>query len=614
MDESQLVIDDVNEVEQASFAPIAPEVQQRAVDTINKAFDNYKVLLNWYRAKWYDLFRATYIFETDRKLPGQSTIFFPKAFEQIEKVTPRIIGENPKFVVSANLPVHPQFPEADMKLNAESQQVSLNYFWKRGNCQKKCRTWVKGGLIYGTMFAKVEFERKTHKSEQKTIKTAEDGSQYEEIVETETVVDEFPTFRVPDILDLYFDPRIELIDDMPSIIENVDQVRKADLIQQKDIYFNLDKVKDSSSQPFASDNDNYKMNKFTAEGIPQINPASTVSEDEYTNIKNYYGWFSETGKTEDLKMVLMTMENNQNIIRYEEIDFLPFEKFNPIEIPNQGVGMGLVEPIKKIQDAYNLTRNQRFENVSIVINRMWKMKQGAGIDPRRLRSFAGNVIPVKNPDDLIPIETPDITGSAFNEANALNTEIQTTLGTIDTTQESGQNGFSNLATGQKIRWNEYNVRFKAIKENFEEALGRLGEKMLRMVGKHANQNPLVYDEVTRQFYEVAKTAYDSVSDFYGVTVLADSTSYDSMENKRDDVLTLNQLAFAFKGQGVNVPMDKLWQDTVDSFGKDPQAYILPPEPQQQAPSGTKNINENVIEDARVQPSPADQLNNQLTNV
>jgi hypothetical protein len=586
------------------------EVQSKVIAYVAQKFSDYDTLLSFHRTKWQELYKATYIFETERNKPGQSTIFIPKCFEQVEKVAPRIFGNKPKFVIGLASPINYQSPEANMALMSQAAQKGLNYFWKVGGGQKKARIWVKSGLVYGVSWAKATIERKTAKRKEEQV-IEKNGELIVREVETETIISEYPTFVPIDIFDIYFDPRIQDECDRDAIIENVDQVRIQDLKLQKDIYFNLGELDALGGDAYSLDGSQDKLQRFQMHGIPNANEKTT----DKINIKNYYGYFSETDKPEDAKIIFATIAENSVVIRYEEIDFIPFEKFIPTDIPGIGVGVGLVEPIKKIQDGYNLTRNQRMENVSLVLNRMWLMKQGGGIDPRRLRSQAGNVIAVKDMADIQPLATPDVTASSYNETQALNTEIQTTLGTIDTSQEAGQNGFTNLATGQKIRWNEFNVRFKAIKENFEEALAKLGEKLLRVVGKHATQNPLIQDEYTGIFYEIAKQAFDSPQDFYNVSVIADSTAYDSTENQRDQALALGQLAIAYKAQGINVNMEKIFEDILRSFPSiNPQEYLLPPAPEQPQQNAPNSIPQSTIDQAKVQPTPEDALNNQLTNV
>jgi hypothetical protein len=587
----------------------SPEFQAKAIQQVKDTFTFYNQLLTWYRVTWLQLFRSIYIFETERKGKGKSTVFWPLLYRETQKVADRLTTNNPKFVVTLNIPINPDAPEADMQAYEQVNQKALNYFWKLGNCQAKLRSWAKMGVDYGVSFAQVDFKRKTRKKKSVELITKENGDQVEKIVESEELIMEYPTFDVPDIFDIYFDPRIEYVDDMPAIILNKDDVRKSDILSNKEIYFNLDQIKDLVSPAYSSDGDNSKVNKFNQEGIPTITESQNGDS---LNLQEYYGVFSETGEAADEEMWHFTVINGQVLVRAERINFLPFEKFVPTDVPAQGVGKGIAEPIKQLQDAYNLVRNQRFENINLVINRMWKFKQGAGIDPRKLQSFAGNAIPLKDMDGLQPLETPDVTTSSFSEAQSLNTEIQSINSTIDATQDNSAGGFTNLATGQKIRYAEYKSRFGNIRNNLEEALSRLGMKMLMMTSERAQQNPILKDAVTEQFYHVAKDAFDSISDFYSVSVTANSTANDSLENQRDEALTKWQLLVQAKAQGLPVDLQAQFKELMETFpGTNLNALFsaAPQAPQQGSPS---SIPQAQIDAAQVQPTADEALTESLT--
>ena len=98
---------------------------------------------------------------------------------------------------------------------------------------------------------------------------------------------------VPDVFDIYFDPRIEFEADRRSIVENKDDVSYVDLLAQNDV-FNLKEVKDMLGRPYSMDGGNHKLNKFNTEGIP------TVEDNKQgINIKMFHGYFSEKDKPED---------------------------------------------------------------------------------------------------------------------------------------------------------------------------------------------------------------------------------------------------------------------------------------------------------------------------
>jgi len=242
---------------------------------------------------------------------------------------------------------------------------------------------------------------------------------------------------------------------------------------------------------------------------------------------------------------------------------------------------------------------------------MWWVRQGANVDVRKMVSRPGNVLTSSNFEDIRPLDMPDITRSSYEEANSLNTEMQSVTGTIDTSQSSGANGFTNLATGQKIRWAEFNTRFKYYKDNLEHALARLGRKMLMMTAQRATKDPVILDRATKRFYQIAKTTFDKYDDFFDVAVLADSTSYDSVSNQRDEALAKAEIATKYKELGVNVDMTKNFVDIMNTFpGTDGQSLVLPMPAQ--APEQGSPLSKTDIAGAMPPLTDAEQLTQSIT--
>ena len=585
-------------------------IQEKAIQHVNETFDFYKTLLSQYRQMFYKCFKATYVFEFDRQKQGGSTLFFPKCFSEVEKVVPRLTYNSPKFIIDLNVNSNPDDAMANMEANKIGIQAYINWIWKMGQCNQKLRSITKTGVICGIGWGKASFEQK-HRT--KTVQIANEQTGEFEEYELEEILTEYPTFEDCDVLDMYFDPRLESVDSMSAVIENVDQVKLVDLYANKKQFFNLKKLSEEMVPEYATD-DGQKQARYSVEGIAMTN--KYFPDNSKLNYKNYYGYFSETGKAEDAKMKLMTVVNGSVLIRYEDIDFIPFEMFRPIEIPKQAVGCGVVEPILDIQNAYNLTRNQRFENISLILNRMWKVKRGANINRKELHSRAGGVVTVGSSDDIEPLQMPDVTGSSFNETQSLNTEVQQANGTIDTTQDASSNGFTNLATGQKIRYSEMNLRINSMRVNLEEFLSRLGQKMMMVAARKMTVDPRFQDEVTQQFYQFYKNAFDGFEDYYSVSVLTGSTMFDSIENKRDEVLAKGQLCINYHNLGLPIDLKKSFVDSMDSFpGTDGKSYLMPDQqPQEQNPPTNENISEAELSQIKGKPDFQTELNNRLSQV
>ena len=102
---------------------------------------------------------------------------------------------------------------------------------------------------------------------------------------------------------------------------------------------------------------------------------------------------------------------------------VPFDK-----VPNQIYGISAVQLIEHLQHELNTHRNQRIDNVSLVLNRMWIARRG--IDEEQFISRPHGIIWVDNPEsDVKPLVTPDVTGSAYNEESVIKQDMESTLAT-----------------------------------------------------------------------------------------------------------------------------------------------------------------------------------------
>lgn len=84
-----------------------------------------------------------------------------------------------------------------------------------------------------------------------------------------------------------------------------------------------------------------------------------------------------------------------------------------------------VEMISGMQKAVNELKNQRYDNVRQVLNRRYLYRAGNQVDIRALtRNVPGGVIGVSAPGDLSShvkaLDTPDVTGSSYQEEDRLN--------------------------------------------------------------------------------------------------------------------------------------------------------------------------------------------------
>lgn len=563
--------------------------KDRLISKITDKYSEFHTLLEQPRQKMLSQFEDTFVFQFKRG-SGRSSLCFPKMYEYLQRIAPRLVAANPKWVVNPKVPKRKEDEVATIQTKesmfelARGSQLYLNYIWELGRCRAKLDEWSISGLVMDIGWACVDFIQKKEKiKESETeVELDEDGNEIETIVETEVekIVLEYPTFQALDSLNVFFDPRVCNVDDMRAVIVFDDNVTVASLMENEELYYK-EAIKELEGCGGGSSADNSKeTTKFTIQGIPDVG-----DQNESVSVKYYFGYFcldeGEDGKPDydSEKLVFATLVNDSILLECKELPFMPLEMFSPARVPKQAIGMGALRPIHDLHKAYNLVRNQRFDNVNLVINRMWKMKQGAGIDPRKLNSKPGNVIALKDMDAIEPLTTPDVTNSSYKEAQELDIDMQTATGTISTADTQGEGGFVNTATGQKIRWNEFNARFNYYKDNLEDALARLGAKMLMLTGERATMNPVIADSVSKKFYEIAKDYFNDFQDYFEVGILADSTTYDSVANQRDEAIAKANISKEYKALGVPIDLTRNYIDIMQSFpGSNPQEYLMEEQP------------------------------------
>lgn len=88
---------------------------------------------------------------------------------------------------------------------------------------------------------------------------------------------------------------------------------------------------------------------------------------------------------------------------------------------------------KGLQDEANEVANQRIDNVKFALNKKWFAKRGKEVDIGGLvRNVPGGVVMMDDPvNDVREISWPDVTGSAYEEQNRINLDMDELLGNFN---------------------------------------------------------------------------------------------------------------------------------------------------------------------------------------
>lgn len=262
--------------------------------------------------------------------------------------------------------------------------------------------------VYGTAIALRQW-----KLEEKTISKKQNIFDEETGIKTDVSIEE-------QVIKVYDDPDVEFIpiDDFFPDPEGWDiktcayactrAEKDLEYLKQKEkegIYKLPDTIENDSGDPITNFRD-------------EINGISKNEEKSKTHeLISYY--------TDDVKIVVL---NKKHIICKEENELYtkekPFERIVAFPQEKEFWGMAVVSVLKCLQEELNSTRNQRIDNVSLILNKVFKMRNGADIDPADVKSKAGHIIPVNDMNDIQVFDFPDVTGSAYQEEQIIKQDIQ----------------------------------------------------------------------------------------------------------------------------------------------------------------------------------------------
>lgn len=247
--------------------------------------------------------------------------------------------------------------------------------------------------------------------------------------------------------------------------------------------------------------------------------------------------------------------------------------FEPL--PNEFYGMSAVEVIQHLQEELNTQRNQRIDNASMVLNRMWKVRRGADIDESELVSKPHGIIYVDQPDDVTEISFSDVPSSAYIEGNVIERDMENAL-SVPSVVRGVDPSRQETATEIVTKSSNAGVRFDVKIMLFEE----LGIKRLAMLMDLNNQQFLDADRVVRLFGEDASMSWVMVEpgDLIGERdYLPSGSNVDPAANKELRRQQLIQL-MALAAQNPYIDRYELTKMLVQSFDvRNVERLLLPRE-------------------------------------
>lgn len=356
---------------------------------------------------WYKLYRSY----AEKRDTGdkRANLFIPYVYSIVETVVPRLIA-----TVFSSRPYIGVLPVKEEAIeNAKDMENLIDYqLTQKIGIIGVATSWFKEALIYGTSILKVgwEYEEDEVWVDEPLIELFGFPVGSRRVKKVQPVKDD-PLVEHIDLWDFYIDPRAKDIDEADYCIHKVFRdVRYLKRMEEQGLYKNIDEV--------------VKVNKEGAGSWYEEGVGTTAFETGMNSRLGLIGMQSIDKPSSKIEILeywtddrVIAVANRSVVIRNDENPYhhrkKPFVRLVDVLVPHEFYGIGEIEPIEDLQYELNSLRNQRMDNINILINRMWKVIRGADIDAKQLVSRPGGIIEVDDMDDVQEIQMTDTSGNAI---------------------------------------------------------------------------------------------------------------------------------------------------------------------------------------------------------
>lgn len=476
------------------------QVEKDIVDTLSNEITKRESWRRLYERLWWDLYSVYMSGNRTSTTPTRSKIFIPIAFQLIEIATPKLIS-----FLSSNDSVFDVEPDdiknepiADNIKNLLSDQLDKNHF------SDKYENFVKQLLLYGTSYFYVDYKVKWdwvwERIPQAKTTVDEFGINKTEITyvnqKSYKVVERRPNLTWIDILDVFPQQDHARVEDQyPGICVRrfMDKKEFERLCDGPQPYFtNKERVKATGTS-----------NKYQESRQFRKVARGEVATVQSTDIELLEWWMKYDldgdGIAEECQIVIA---NRQVVVRAVSNPYYhqkrPLIKVSFCKVPGEWYGVGLIEPVLSLINQLTTVRRQRLDNVTLILNRMWKVKSTADVDPTKLVASPNGIILVDDMGDVMPLEIPDVTQSSYQDANQILADIfaatvpQSLTGSIDDIKGTGSIGIGAVRANISQALEKFATAAKAIEDE--------GIKPILTMFYQLDLQYLNTDEIIRAFY------------------------------------------------------------------------------------------------------------------
>jgi len=382
--------------------------------------------------------------------PSVAKIHIPQTFATTFRLHAAIMGNIRRNKEVVRFTPEPRHDQAAMEsaLAGDVMNQATSYYIAKTQGMKQISAWELEACTLGTSFMKTTWEYDEVEMPGRMLPTGE------QLMEVRSSKDNLKMEHRP-LYSIYFDPKVinggGTIQDMEFLIDesyvSLDSLFDNEKMINKDAVISASRDKESPASNL--DSETFLQNLDMMSGINMTGVEQKDKQSRPIKLDEYYGLVprslldtkSKTGyDSSDLHdFVAAHVMLAEGVVVYKTISpypfgHIPYDHIRCYPVPNYFFGMGIPELIKDLQRGMNATANQRIDNVSLAMNRMWMFRRGA-LNPKQLISRPGGFIEVKHggplSDSIQPLETADVTASSYMEQDRYDQIIQKVSGVAD---------------------------------------------------------------------------------------------------------------------------------------------------------------------------------------
>ena len=248
---------------------------------------------------------------------------------------------------------------------------------------------------------------------------------------------------------------------------------------------------------------------YSPERIARFNqgeqPDSSPSLDFSMQVLEIYECFIRIDEDDDgIAELRRIVYCGSEILYDDETDLIPFHSLCPIPIPHKFFGQSLADRTMDIQLIKSTLMRQTLDNLYLTNNARVGVVDGQVNLDDMLNATPGGIIRVKNPNALIPLQVPSVTGQAFPMFEYLDGVAAKRTGVTDASSGLDPDILSNVtatAVAAMMKSNSGKLELIArifadtgVESLFRGILHLLGKyqdkpKLIRMRGKYVQYDP-----------------------------------------------------------------------------------------------------------------------------